>query len=408
MNWEIFIVKRYLATRRKQIFTLFTTLVAVGGIALGVCALVITLSIMNGFQNEIREKILGIQAHIILLPNDKKMFNPSPEIFNKVVNLPEVIAGSPFVYGQTLLRSIRLGRAVGAVLKGIIPEEEIRVTNLIQKSQPTVWATLNSSEPKIILGKELARNLGVFPGEEIFLLSPQETNFTGAILPKIEKFRVSGIFESGMYEYDNSLAYISLKKAQEIFNLGENISGYQLKIKDIYQADRLANKIEKLLGSSVWTRPWTKMNKNLFSALKLEKIMMFIVLTLIILVAAFNIFSTLMLMTMEKIKDIAVLQALGAQKKNILRIFLYEGLSIGILGILSGSILGIVISKLLDRYQFIKLPADVYYIQTIPVEIVPLDILFISLSALLISLLSTIYPSYKASRINPAEALRYE
>jgi lipoprotein-releasing system permease protein len=407
MNWEILVVKRYLSARRKQIFTLFTTLVGISGITLGVAALVVTLSIMNGFQNEIRDKILGTQAHILLLPNGEKVFKPAPEILNQVTNLPEVIAGSPFIYGQTLLRA--RNKSVGAVLKGIIPEEEIRVTNLTRQNPTINLTTLNSSEPRIILGKELAKNLGVSLGEEIFLFSlQQETNFTGMTLPKIEKIRVAGIFESGMYEYDNSLAYISLRKAQEIFNLGQGITGYQLKIKDIYQADRLADKIEKLLGFSVWARPWTSMNKNLFSALKLEKIMMFIVLTLIILVAAFNIFSTLMLMTMEKIKDIAILQALGAKKKNILRIFLYEGLSIGILGIFSGSILGIVISKLLDRYQFIKLPADVYYIQNIPVKIMPLDIFLICVSALLISLLSTFYPSYKASRINPAEALRYE
>ena len=407
MNWEILVVKRYLVARRKQIFTFFTTLVAIGGIGLGVAALIITLSIMNGFQGDIREKILGTQAHILILARGQGLFNSSKEILDKITNLSEVIAGSPFTYGQTLLHTGN--RAQGAVVKGILPEEEKKVSNIFKQIEQGSWDKLNSSEQNIILGKELARNLGVSLGERIFLISTPGSNLAGSFFPKMEKFSVSGIFESGMYEYDNSLVYVSLRNAQKIFGLDNNeITGYQLKIKNVYQADRLTNKLEKMLGSSFWVRPWTSLNRNLFSALKLEKIMMFIVLTLIVLVATFNIFSTLTLMTMEKIKDIAILQAVGARRKSILRIFLYEGLSIGILGIFSGGVLGVILSKLLDKYQFIKLPADVYYINTIPVKIATSDLLIVTFAAILISLISTLYPAYKASRVNPAEALRYE
>ena len=260
----------------------------------------------------------------------------------------------------------------------------------------------------IVIGKDLARNLAVFLGDTIDVVSPFGRVTPTGTAPKVEKFRVVGIFDTGMYEYDANLALISIPAAQRFFSMGEMVTGIEIKVDDIYLADSVADKIHKMLGFPYWTRDWMEMNKNLFSALKLEKFGMFVILTLIIVVAAFNIIGTLIMMVMEKGRDIAILKSMGATEGSIMKIFMMEGLIIGVAGTIIGCIGGYTLCELLDTYHFIKLPSDVYQLDTLPVKMNPLDFLYISLSAVVISFLATLYPSWNASRLDPVEALRYE
>jgi lipoprotein-releasing system permease protein len=262
--------------------------------------------------------------------------------------------------------------------------------------------------PGIILGKELARNLHVDIGYKVRLFSPSGPLTPMGVIPKIKTCRVVGIFDTGMYEYDSSLAYISLTTAQDFLELGNNVHGLELKVDDIYKASAIASELEEKLGFGYIVKDWISMNKNLFSALKLEKTAMFIILALIVLVAAFNIISTLIMLVMSKGKDIAILKSMGATSRGIMRIFVYEGLIIGLTGTVTGVIGGLAICKILSKYQFIKLPSDVYPITTLPIKVLPMDVTLVAISAALITLLATIYPSWQASKIDPAVALRYE
>jgi lipoprotein-releasing system permease protein len=265
-----------------------------------------------------------------------------------------------------------------------------------------------SSPPKlaIIVGKELAARLGTFVGDTINVISPSGTPGPLGIVPKIRKFEVVGIFDSGMYEYDSTLAYISMATAQDFFNTGDAVTGVEVKVDDIFAADRIAKEIEEALGFPYWARDWMKLNKNLFSALQLEKMMMFIILILIILVASFNIIGTLTMIVVEKSREIAILKAMGATRREVMRIFMVDGLVIGGVGTAIGIPLGLVVCYLLQ--SFYTLPSDIYYISHLPIRIQPLDILVISLSAVAISFIATLYPSWQAARLNPSEALRYE
>ena len=417
MSYEFFISLRYLKAKRKQAFISLITWISIGGVAVGVTALIVVISVMGGMQEDLRNKILGTNSHVVVLSNEGAMTKYG-ELIKKIEGVPHVVSASPFIFNQVMLTSHN--SVSGVAIRGIDPDLEAKVTDLskrvkegglkfLKTPQNSELRTPNSELIEgIVIGKDLARNLAVFLGDTIDVVSPFGRATPMGTTPKVEKFRVVGIFDTGMYEYDSSLALISIPAAQRFFSMGETVTGIEIKVDDIYLADSVADKIHSMLGFPYWTRDWMEMNKNLFSALKLEKFGMFVILTLIIIVAAFNIIGTLIMMVMEKGRDIAILKSMGATDNSIMKIFIMEGLIIGIAGTIIGCIGGYVLCELLDTYHFIKLPSDVYQLDTLPVKMNPLDFLYISLSAIVISFLATIYPSWNASRLDPVEALRYE
>jgi lipoprotein-releasing system permease protein len=415
MGYEWFISLRYLKARRRQGFISLISLISVAGVTVGVMALIVVLAVMTGFTDSLREKILGINSHIVIQRLGRGITDYQ-ELSSTVLQTDGVLAATPYTYSQTML-SVP-DASSGAVIRGIDPATANSVLSLgkqmvegnvadLGQEKPAAGAP-SRSLPGIILGKELARNLRVGMGDNIRLLSPAGPLTPMGVIPKIMTCRVVGIFDTGMYEYDSSLAYISLSTAQDFLELGNAVHGLELKVKDIYKASAIAKELEKKLGFGYVVKDWISMNKNLFSALKLEKTAMFIVLALIVLVAAFNIISTLIMVVMSKGRDIAILKSMGATSKGIMKIFVYEGLVIGLTGTVLGVIGGLSLCEVLSRYHFIKLPSNVYPITTLPVKILPLDVTLVAVSAALITLLATIYPSWQASKIDPAVALRYE
>lgn len=417
MTFELFVSLRYLLAKRRQTFISLITLISIAGVAVGVMALIVVLAVMNGFQENLRTRILGITSHIVVLSYDGPMSH-YPKIMEEVAKEPGVAAATPFIYTQVMLSSGK--NSSGAILRGIDPLTASRVLNiqgnmidgnLAELAPPASGESGQGAgaAPGIILGVELASNLGnVKAGDYVTIISPSGRLTPMGQVPRSKLFRVVGAIKSGMYEYDNTLAYVDLRAAQQFLGIGDTATGVELKVKDIYQAQSIAQKLRERLGYPYLVRDWMQMNRNLFSALKLEKVVMFIILTLIILVAAFNIISSLIMMVMEKTRDIAILKAMGATTASIRKIFVMEGLLIGVSGTFLGLAGGFTLCALLEKYKFIELPADVYNLTTLPVKLEALDVAVIALSAILISLLATLYPSRQAAKLEPSEALRYE
>ncbi|MGA1791893.1 MAG: lipoprotein-releasing ABC transporter permease subunit [bacterium] len=403
MPFELFISFRYLKAKRKQTVISLITFISMAGVALGVMALVIVLAVMTGFQDDMRDKILETNAHVVVLSHESEGIGNYQEVISKAEEVPEVVAVAPFIYSQVMLSSSR--NAMGVVLRGIDPNAEIRVTQLARNM---VEGTLADLEDGIVIGKELATSMGVYEGDDITVISPVGRMTPMGSAPRMRKLRVAGVFDSGMYEYDTGLAYVTLETARGFFDLGPVVTGLQVRVADIFNAKDVAEEIQSALGFPYYTRDWMEMNKNLFSALKLEKLAMFIILILIILVAAFNIISTLVMMVLEKHKDIGILKSMGATGKSIMTIFLIEGLTIGFVGTVIGLAGGVLTCWVADTYHLIKLQADIYYISYLSFKMQPLDLLLVCSASVLISILATLYPAWQASQLDPVEALRYE
>ncbi len=423
MPFELAIALRYLKTRKHGFFALVTTLIAIGGVTLGVASLIITLSVMNGFRTDIQDKTLGIQPHIVLLGTEKESEISLAALTDKISAAKDVKAEAPFILGQILLKTSH--RAQGAVCRGIIPEQEFKVTNAERTLISGSWKDLEPPQPEapadkvllrknempkkaIVIGNELARSLGAGTGDEILLVSPTESAAVGVMgsVPKMEKYTVAGIFQSGMYEFDANMVFLSLANARELFGM-TGATGIGIQTADLDKAEAVAKKVGELAGTDYWARSWQEMNRNLFEALKLEKIVMTLILTMIILVASFTIISNLILLSIEKARDIGILRALGSSRASIQKIFLYAGMVLGFTGTIIGCAAGIGISIALDRGHWIKLPQDVYYLDTLPIQILPGDVCIVLLAAFLITVLSAVIPASRAARINPVEAIRY-
>jgi len=415
MSFEFFVSLRYLKAKRKQTFISIITFISIGGVALGVTALIVVLAVMSGFENDLKNKILGLNAHVLVLSWDNQVENYT-QLAGQVEKVPGVTGATPFILTQVLLNTPQ--KVTGAVLRGLEVDSARRVIILDRIIRTGSWKALEAptgdqpetvaSMPGIILGQELAKQLGLSLGDPVSVVSPLgEVSPLGRV-PKMRSFRLAGTFESGMFEYDSTIAFVSLAQAQSFLAMPGRVTGLEVKTRDIYEADRIAKDIKNRLGFPYWTKDWMRMNKNLFSALKLEKLVMFIILALIILVAAFNIVSSLIMVVMEKTKDIAVLKSMGATAGSIMKIFVLEGLIIGAVGTTLGLIGGVGLCEILGRYQFIHLPSDVYYISHLPVKMNGVDFVLVALAAIGISFLATLYPSRQASKLDPVEGLRYE
>ena len=406
--FELILAIRYLRAKRKQAFISAISIISVLGVMVGVMALVVVLSVMNGFRADLMSKILGVNSHLLVLSFDGA-FDDYEGAGKRIAELDGVLHQTPFIYSQVMVNNS--GNVSGAILRGIDPESSGRVINIeqmIKEGSLDSLKGLSDGMPSIIIGRELSKQIGAFTGNILTVVAPEGKLTPFGRTPNTKKYKVAAVFESGMYEYDASMVFVGIREAQEFLGFGDRVTGIEVRVANVYDSHKIAERIQAELGYPYWTKDWKDMNKSLFSALKLEKLTMFVILTMIVLVGALNIISTLVMVVMEKTRDIAILRAMGASGKSIMSIFIIQGLLVGLVGTVAGLASGLGICQVLAKYKFISLPSDVYYISTLPVKVVFGDVWFVALAAITISFLATLYPSWYASRLNPVEAIRYE
>ncbi|MCX7698583.1 MAG: lipoprotein-releasing ABC transporter permease subunit [Candidatus Goldbacteria bacterium] len=409
-RFTYFIGLRYLGAK-KQGFISIISFISIAGIALGVTALIVVISVMNGFHEDIRNRIIGTNAHVIALPgNTREGIKDYNDIIKKIEEIEHVVAVAPYYMGQVMLKYS--DKVDGILLWGVIPESISKVNklskNIIKGDIDSITKDLPNNEKGIIIGKELSLATGADIGDDVVIISPVFKKTPAGPMPKMMKMKIVGIFEAGMYDYDSTFTYVSLKTAQELFEKDDIITGIAIKTDKIENASYVASEIHRRF-KNIWARDWMSMNKNLFAALKIEKIAMFIILVLIVLVAAFNIASTLIMIVMRKTKEIGVLKSIGANNRDIMNIFIIQGVATGIIGSVIGFIIGIGVCFYLKAFP-ISMPGggSVYYIDKLAVSIKWQEVIIIPIVAVFISFLSTLYPAFQASRLDPVEAIRYE
>lgn len=421
MRFELFVAARYLRAKRRQAVVGVITLISVIGVAAGVASLIIALAINNGFRQDLQDRLLGSSSHVNLMGILSEGISNWRPLMERLQKQPHVLAAAPAIYEQVLVS--RGSRANGVVLKGVIPEYENKVSELLktvkfgsaeklnQPAQPACSSddeTCQAEMPPIVLGKDVATNLGATVGSIVLVTSPQGELTPFGIVPKYVRVKVAGIFDSGFYDYDSTWAFLRLSDAQQLFGLGDVISVIGFKIDDIYKAPQVGAELEQAAGKGFTVTNWMEENKTLFHALRLEKLVTFITIGLIVFVAALNILISLIMMVMEKTKDIAVLMSLGARRRQVRRIFIMQGLLVGFVGTLAGLVLGYGIALTGAKYHLISLSPEVYSIDYVPFAPRVWDGIMVAVMAIFVSFVATLYPSWSAARVLPAEALRYE
>jgi lipoprotein-releasing system permease protein len=419
VRFELFVAARYLRAKRRQAVIGVITVISVVGVTAGVASLVIALSINAGFQKDLQDQLLGSQSHVNLVRVQNDGIENWQELMTRLEKQPHVTGVAPVMYGQVM--ASRAARASGALVKGVIPKYENRVSELLKSIKIGSAAALEpcaatdepcktgKALPPIVLGKDLAETIGATVGSTIMVISPQGELSPIGMMPKYQQFKVAGIFRSGFYNYDSAWAFIRLSDAQRLFSLPETvISVIEFKIDDLYKAEEVGNALEKVAGPGFVAKNWMDENRALFRALRLERVVTFLTIGLIVFVAALNILISLIMMVMEKTKDVAVLISMGAKRRQIRGIFMFQGVLIGVIGTVAGLVLGYGIAIAGAKYHFVALSAEVYSIDYLPFSPRLIDGLLIAAVALLISFVATLYPSWSAARVLPAEALRYE